>query len=149
MDLFQLEDNDNVVMVSPIHQYETALGTHVSSPPWTLLPSLSPPYPSRLSQSTSFGFPASCLQLQLQLNSCLLPILHMVMLTFQSYSLKSPHLLLLSLSPEVCSLRLCLFCCPVRRIVGTIFLDSIYRQWILRAALCSHERTSAGLSMLL
>ena len=58
-----------------------------------------------------------------------LSILHMVMYMFQCYSLKSSHLLLL-LCPKVCSLCLCLLCCPVYRTVGTTFLDSIYR-WCL------------------
>ena len=51
-------------------------------------------------------------------------VLHVVMYMFHCYSLKSSQPLLLPLSPKVCSL--CLFCCPAHRIVGTIFLDSIY-----------------------
>ena len=58
-----------------------------------------------------------------------LSLLHMVMYMFQCYSLKSSHPLLL-LCPKVCSLCLCLLCCPACRTVGTIFLDSIYR-WCL------------------
>ena len=34
---------------------------------------------------------------------------------FQCYSLKSSHLLLLPLCPQICSLHLCLLCCPVCR----------------------------------
>ena len=34
---------------------------------------------------------------------------------FQCYSLKLSHLLLLPLCPQICSLHLCLLCCPVRR----------------------------------
>ena len=37
---------------------------------------------------------------------------------FQCYSLKSSHPCLLPLSPKVCSLHLCIFCCPERGIVG-------------------------------
>ena len=48
------------------------------------------------------------------------------MYMFQCYSLKSSHSLLLPLSPKFSSLCLCFLCCPARRIVGTIFLDSIY-----------------------
>ena len=44
----------------------------------------------------------------------------------QWYSLKSSHPLLLPLSPKVCSLHLCLLCCPACRIIGNIFLNSIY-----------------------
>ena len=36
------------------------------------------------------------------------------------------HPLLLPLSPKVCSLHLCLLCCPECRIISTIFLNSIY-----------------------
>ena len=40
-------------------------------------------------------------------------ILHMVMYMFQCYPLKSSHPLLFPLNLEVCSLHLCLLCCPV------------------------------------
>ena len=53
---FKLEDNYSIVMVSAIHQHESAIGIHASHPSWTLLSSLSPSHPSRLSQSTSFGY---------------------------------------------------------------------------------------------
>ena len=63
---FYLEDNYNIVMVFAIHQHESAIGIHV--PPTSscafLLPS-SPPYPSGMSQSTSFGHPDSCIELAL------------------------------------------------------------------------------------
>ena len=36
------------------------------------------------------------------------PILHMVIYMFQCYSLKTPHLRLLLLSPKACFLHLCL-----------------------------------------
>ena len=44
----------------------------------------------------------------------------------QCYCLKSPHPLLFPLSPNFCSLCLCLLCCPECRIIGTIFPDSIH-----------------------
>ena len=47
-------------MVFAIHQHESAMGIPVS-----LHPEPSPPYPSGLSQSTSFGCPASCTELAL------------------------------------------------------------------------------------
>ena len=50
-------------MASAIHQHESAIGIHVTPPFWTS--SHLPPHsiPSRLSQSTSFGFPASYIKL--------------------------------------------------------------------------------------
>ena len=50
----------------------------------------------------------------------------MVKYMFQCYFLESSHIHLLPLSPKVCSLYLYLLCCPTCRIVGTIFLNSIY-----------------------
>ena len=44
---------------------------------------------------------------------------------FQCYSLKSSQALLPLLSPKVCSLCLCLLCCPACRTVRIIFLNSI------------------------
>ena len=53
-------------------------------------------------------------------------ISHMIIYTFQCYSLKSSHPHLLPQSPKVCCLYLCLFCCLAYRVVVTIFLNSIY-----------------------
>ena len=58
-----MEDNYKIVMVSVIYHHESATGIHVYPPSWAPLPPPSPPYPSRLSQSTSFGCPASCIKL--------------------------------------------------------------------------------------
>ena len=60
------------------------------------------------------------------LNSHWSSILHMVMHIFQCCSLKSFHHCLLPLSSKVCSLHLCLPCCPESRILGTMCLNSIY-----------------------
>ena len=57
------------------------------------------------------------------------PILHMVMYMSQCYSFKPFHPHLLPLRPKVYSLRLCLLCFPACRIVGTIFLNSVYIQY--------------------
>ena len=64
-------------------------------------------------------------------------ILHVVVYIFPCYWLNSSHTLLPPLRPQVCSLCLCLHCCPANRFIGTIFLDSIrmhswMRQTILR-----------------
>ena len=45
---------------------------------------------------------------------------------FQCSSLKSSHPFLLPLSPKVCSLLLCLICCPACRIISTILLNFMY-----------------------
>ena len=106
-------------MVFAIHQHELFTGIHVCSHPET--PSHLLPHPIPL------GFPkAPTLGALLHAsNSHLSSILHMVIYMFQCYSLKSFHPHLLPLSPKVCFLRLCLFCCPACSIVGTIFLNSI------------------------
>ena len=53
-------------------------------------------------------------------------ISHIVIHMFQYYSFRSSHPGLLPQSPKVCSLSLCLFCCPAYRIIVTIFLNSIH-----------------------
>ena len=47
------------MVVSAIHQHESVTGRHMSFPSQTSLPSPFPSHSSRLSQITSFGFPAS------------------------------------------------------------------------------------------
>ena len=93
-------------MVFAVYQHESS--TSVSCPPppsWTPLPHPSLPCSSGMSQST--GFPALLHASNLHWSS----VLHMVMDMFQCCSLKSSHPCLLSLSPKVCSFRLCLLCC--------------------------------------
>ena len=92
---------------------------HVSPILTTLLPA-SLPHPSRLSQSTALS------ALLHASRSHWSSVLHMVIYMFQCFSLISSHLLLLPLSPKVCSLHLCLLCCPVCKIISMIFPDSIY-----------------------
>ena len=53
-------------------------------------------------------------------------ISHVVIYTFQCYSLKSSHPCLLPQSPKVCSLHLYLFCCLAYRVIVTISLISLY-----------------------
>ena len=45
---------------------------------------------------------------------------------FSCYALTSSHPFLPLLCPQGCFLCLSIYCCPVNRFIGTIFLDSIY-----------------------
>ena len=85
-----------------------------------LLPSSLPLYLSWLSQSTGFGYPASCIELTLVI--CFkYGNVHVTVLVSQI--IPPSH------SPtesKVCPLCLCLLCCPACWIVGAIFLNSIY-----------------------
>ena len=49
----------NIVLVSAIHQHESAIGIHMSPPSWTSLLPPTPAHPSRLSRSTGFELPVS------------------------------------------------------------------------------------------
>ena len=51
---------------------------------------------------------------------------YMILYIFQCHSPKSSHPLPLPQSPKDCSIHQCLFCCPVYRVIVTIFLNSIY-----------------------
>ena len=96
------------------------MGVHVSPHPEPLPATLSPSHPSGLSQCTSFECPVSCIELRLVIYFTYGNIM------FQCYSLKSSHSHLLSQSPKVCALYLCLFCCLAYRVIVTIFLNSLY-----------------------
>ena len=89
-------------------------------PSWTSVPPPSPPHPSRLSQSTELS------SLFHTANSHRLSVLHMAVYMFQCCSFSSSHPFLPPLCPQVCSVCLCLHCCPVNRLISTIFLESIY-----------------------
>ena len=91
-----------------------------SPPSWTPLLAPSPPYPSGLSQGTSFGCPASCIELTLVI--CFTYSNVHVSMLFSQIIPPLPSLL----SPKVCSLHLCLLCYAAGRIVSTVFLNSIY-----------------------
>ena len=85
----------------------------------TPIPPPSSPYPSGLSQSTGFWYPASWINLHCS------SVLHMIIFRFQCYSPNSSHPPLLPRSPKVCSLHLCLLCCPACGIIDTVFLNSL------------------------
>ena len=105
---------------SATHQYESAIGIHVSPPSWIYLPLPIVPNPPRLSQGME---PSS---LHHTANSRWLSILHVLMCMFQCYSLNLSHPLRPPLHSQVCSLSLWLHCYSANRLVSTIFLDSIY-----------------------
>ena len=105
-----------------IDQHELATGIHVSPPSWIPLPPPSPSHHSRLSQSTDFGFPVSYIKLTLAIYFTYSNVYVSVLLS---------HPFLFPLSLKVCSLYLCLVCCPACRIVNTIFLDSIYMRYYM------------------
>ena len=111
----------NIVMTSAIYQQESAIGIHVSPPSWTPFPPPSPPHLSRLSQITSFGFPPSHIELPLAIYFTYGNIY--VSMLFSQIIPPSPSL---PLYPKVCSLCICLLCCPAHRLVSIIFLDPIY-----------------------
>ena len=106
-------------MIFATHQHEFAIVIHVSPHPGP-----SPP-PSHLIPLGCPRAPALGTLLHAS-NLHWSSILRTVMYMFQWYSLKSSHPHLLLLSPKVCSLHLCLLCCPVCRIIATVFLNFIY-----------------------
>ena len=85
-----------------IHQHESATGICVP-PILSPHPPSSPSHHSGSPKSTGFGCHASC---------PVVSILHMVIYMFQFYSIKASHPHELLLSPKVCSLCLCVLCCP-------------------------------------
>ena len=107
------------MVVSAIHQYESALGIHMSPPSWN--PSHLPPHPIPLGchRTPALGY------LCHTANSHWPSILYMVIYRFQWYSLRSSHTLLPALCPKLCSLCLCLLCSLTSRLISIIFLNSI------------------------
>ena len=71
------------MLVSAIHQHESAIDIHMSLPSWSSLPSPTPSYLSRLLQSTSLS------SLSCTAKSHRLSILHTVVYMFPCYSLHS------------------------------------------------------------
>ena len=103
-----------------IHLHESARGAHVAPHPEHL--NHLPPHPMALWVFPEHWFCALLHASNLDWSS----ISHMTIYMFQCYSLKPAHLHLLSQSPKVCSLYLCLFCCLAYRVVISIFLHSMY-----------------------
>ena len=111
----------NSVLVSAIHQHESAIGIHICPLPLELLSHLPHIPPPRLSESTSLS------SLSHTASFHWLSILHMVVYIymFPWCSLHSSHPLLPLLCPHVCSLHLHPHCCPENRFISTIFLGSV------------------------
>ena len=102
-----------------IHQHESTRGIHVSPPSWIPLPPLSSPHPSRLSQSIGFGFPVSYIKHPFVTYFTYGNVY--VSMLFSQIIPPSPS----PLCPKICSLCLCILCCPAHRIFDTIFLYSM------------------------
>ena len=124
----------NIVLVSAIHQCESAIGIHMSS--LSLKPPSHPPlHPTppgchRAPYLSSMYYTANFHGLS--------NFTH-IMYMFQGYSLHLAHPLLLTVS-AICSLWLPLHCCPADRFISTIFLDSIniyINIWYLSFSFCT------------
>ena len=129
--LFLLENNYNIMM---FFSYISTWISHKCScvtPSWTPLLPPSHPIPLGCHRAPALG---ALLHASV---SHWPSVLHMVIYMFQCYSLKSSHPLLLPLSPKVCSLRLCLLCCPVGRILGIILLLLLLLSHFSRVRLCA------------
>ena len=104
------------MLVSTIHQHESAIGKYMSSPSWASLPPSISSHPSRLSQR-QIG--ATWITQKFHWQSILYMTIHM----FQGYSLNLSHSLIPLLCPQICSIFLCLECCSADRFISIIFLD--------------------------
>ena len=93
--------------------------THVPHPePSSLLPPHTIPLGRPSASAPSIQYHGSNLDWRL--------VSYMILYIFQCYSPKSSHPLPLPQSPKDCSIRQCLSCCLVYRVIVTIFLNSIY-----------------------
>ena len=93
---------------------------YMCSPSWTLLPPPSPSYTSGSSQCTRSEHLSHASNLDWRSVSQLIKYI------FQFCYLRSTHSRLLSQSPKVCSIHLCLFFCLTYRVIIAIFPNSIY-----------------------
>ena len=105
-------------MVFAMHQHESAIGIRCP---------LHPEHPSHLPAHPippgCHRAPAVCAASYMELTLALYFTygnVHVSMLLSQIIPPSSPT------ESKICSLHLCLLCCPAHRTVGTIFIDSIY-----------------------
>ena len=109
----------NIVLVLPYINMNLPW-VYTCSPSWTLLPPPSHPIP--------LGHPSAPAPSILNHASNLdwWFVSHMILYMFQCHSPKSSHPRPLPQNSKDCSIHLCLFCCPVYRVIVTIFLNSIF-----------------------
>ena len=88
---------------------------HISPPSWTF-----PPLPTPLGCHRALSW------VPLVHNKFPIAVLHRIIQMFLCCSLNPSHPLLPPLCLQVCSLCLCLYCCPADRFICTIFLDSTH-----------------------
>ena len=104
-----------IVLISAICQHGSVIGIHMSPLPWASLP----PHPTPLG---CHRVPVWAPQVKQQIcTDCFTyggVYVSMLLSPFVSPSPSWPR----ALGPQVCSLRLCLYCCPVNRFISTIFL---------------------------
>ena len=107
----------NIVLVSAIHQHESAIGIHMSHPPLPRYPIKPPPasYPiSRLPQSPGFELPASHSKCTLAVCSPHGDVCVSGPLSQFVPPAPSPR------CPQVWCLCLCLYCCPAKKSAALI-----------------------------
>ena len=111
----------NIVFVLPYIDMNL-LRVYLCSPSWIPFPTSIPSHPIPLGHASA---PALS-NLSHAYNQDWQSVSHMIIYTFQCYSLRSSHPHHLPQSPKNCSIHLCLFCCLAYRVVVTIFLNSVY-----------------------
>ena len=112
------------MLVSAIHQHESATGMHLSAPSWASLPSPTPHPPSRLSRSTGLG--SLCHTENSPAVSFTYGKVCVFMLLSQFVPPSPSHTVSTSLS-----LCLSLHYCPANKFISIVFLDSIYMCYLV------------------
>ena len=102
------------ILVSAIHQHESAMGIHMSPRSWTPSPSRIPSHPSRLSQSAGLNSLCPTGICYPRGNICFHAALSI------RPTLSFPH------GVHKSAFCLCLHCSPANRFISNIFLDSAH-----------------------